>query len=306
MMCRITPLHSDQQTSARLSLTTAIAASLLAVLSLAASADEKPKAADAVADTDAAVLRVCASTSELPFSSQDKSGFENRIAEVVAEAMGRSVQFIWSTKPGIFAVRDQLNIKLCDVVMGLDTGDDRVLTTRPYYRAPYVFVQRKDSKLNIENWDSPDLQRAEKISYIPGTAGEVMLTKLDLITKHVNYMHSLTNFQDKRNKYTRVPPERMVGEVADGTADLAVVFAPDVARYVKANDKLKMTVISDNNVRVDGEPVPHHFDQSIAVRKDDKDLQAAVDAAVEKAKPKIEAILKEEGIPLLPAPPPRS
>jgi len=306
MMCHITPLHSDRQTSARLSLTTAVAASLLAALSLAASADETPKAADTAADTGAAVLRVCASTSELPFSGQDKSGFENRIAEVVAEAMGRSVQFIWSTKPGIFAVRDQLNMKLCDVVMGLDTGDDRVLTTRPYYRAPYIFVQRKDSKLNIENWDSPDLQRAEKISYIPGTAGEVMLTKLDLITKHVNYMHSLTNFQDKRNKYTRVPPERMMAEVADGTAELAVVFAPDVARYVKANDKLKMTVIPDNNVRVDGEPVPHHFDQSLAVRKDDKDLRAAVDAAVEKAKPKIEAILKEEGIPLLPAPPPRS
>ncbi|MEQ1670972.1 MAG: methanol oxidation system protein MoxJ, partial [Hyphomicrobium sp.] len=48
------------------------------------------------------------------------------------------------------------------------------------------------------------------------------------------------------------------------------------------------------------------FDQSVGVRKDDKDLLAAIDAAIEKARPKIEALLKEEGIPLLSPTPPRT
>ncbi len=58
-------------------------------------------------------------------------------------------------------------------------------------------------------------------------------------------------------------------------------------------------MIPDNNARADGQKVPHHFDQSIGVRKDDRELLDAIDAALAKARPKIEAILAEEGIPLL-------
>ncbi len=35
------------------------------------------------------------------------------------------------------------------------------------------------------------------------------------------------------------------------------------------------------------------------MRKDDKELLAGLDAALDKAKPKIEEILKDEGIPLV-------
>ncbi len=152
------------------------------------------------------MLRVCAASEEAPYSAKDGSGFENKIAEAVAEAMGRKAIFKWYNKPAIYLVRDQLDMKLCDVVVGLDTGDERVLTTAPYYRAPYVFVQRKDTKLDIKDWNSPDLVKADKIGFVPGTPAQVMLEKLGLFNVHFNYMHSLTDFQDRRNKYTRIPP----------------------------------------------------------------------------------------------------
>lgn len=256
----------------------------------------------AMADDEAAStgkLRICAAADELPYSSRNGSGFENKIAVVLAEAMGREPQFVWFSKPAIYIVRDQLEMKMCDVVMGLDTGDERVLTSKPYYRAPYVFIQRKDTKLDIKDWSSPDLAKAEKIGFTPGTPPQVMLEKLGLFREHFNYMHSLTNFQDRRNKFTRIPPQRMVSEVADGTADVAVNFAPDVARYVKESERVEMTVIPDDNVRSDGEKVPHHFDQSVGVRKEDTALLSAVNLALEKAKPAIEEILKDEGIPLV-------
>ena len=259
-------------------------------------------AAPAMADEEAgqaAKLRICAAADELPYSHRDRSGFENKIAAVLAEAMGREAQFVWFSKPAIYIVRDQLEMKMCDVVMGLDAGDDRVLTSKPYYRAPYVFIQRKDTKLDIKDWSSPDLAKAGKIGFTPGTPAQVMLEKIGLFREHFNYMHSLTNFQDRRNRFTRIPPQRMVNEVANGTADLAVNFAPDVARYVKASDQVELTVIPDDNVRSDGEKVPHHFDQSVGVRKDDTALLAAVNLALEKAKPQIEEILKDEGIPLV-------
>lgn len=265
-------------------------AAALAGPALAAGADEAE---------NTTTLRICAAADELPYSSRNGSGFENKIATALAEAMGRKPHFVWFSRPGIYIVRDQLDMKMCDVVMGLDTGDERVLTTKPYYTAPYVFIQRKDTKLDIKDWTSPDLAKATKIGFTPGSPGQIMLEKLGLFREHFNYMHSLTNFQDKRNKFTRIPPQRMVNEVADGTAEVAVNFAPEVARYAKASDKIMLTVIPDNNTRSDGEKVPHHFNQSIGVRKDDTALLSALDLALEKAKPKIEEILKDEGIPLV-------
>lgn len=277
----------------------ALGVSVLALLAAHPSKSEESKAA-----ANAPVLRVCAAAKELPYSADDKSGFENKIAEILATGIGRKVEFVWSEKPAIYAVRDQLDKNHCDVIIGTDTSDDRVLTSKPYYRAAYVFIQRKDSPLKIDTWSSPDLAKAHPIGFVQGTPAEVMMTKIDLYNDNINYVSSLTNFKDKRNSYTRVPPERMVGEVGDKTSALAVGFAPEVARYVKANDALKLTVIPDNNVRADGVPVPHHFDQSFAVRKADKDLIAEINAALPKIQGKIEGVLKTEGIPFeTPQPP---
>lgn len=80
----------------------------------------------------AAELRICASESEPPFSTRDGEGFENRIAAVLADAMRRKPVFVWSSKPAIYQVGDQLDKNECDVVIGLDTGDERVLTSKPY------------------------------------------------------------------------------------------------------------------------------------------------------------------------------
>jgi len=256
-------------------------------------------AAPAAHATEAPVLRICASENEEPYSSRNGNGFENTIAKIVAKAMGRTPEFVWYERPAIYLVRDQLDTNACDIVVGLDTGDERVLTSRPYYRAPYVFIQRKDSPLVIESWDSPDLMKAQKIGMAQDSPAQVMLEKLGLFNRNFNYMKSLVGFKSRRNQYVRVPPEKLVGDVADGTADVAIGFAPEVARYVKQRgDTLKMTPIPDTATRGDGERVPFHFDQSLGVRKGDAQLLAQVNAALEKALPEIEAVLKDEGIPL--------
>jgi mxaJ protein len=249
------------------------------------------------------LLRVCAAANEAPYSMRGGLGFENRIAEAVAAAMGRKAEFVWSSEPAMYAVRDQLEMQACDMIVGLDSGDARVLTTRPYYRAPYVFIQRRDTALNITSWDSPDIIKAANIGFVPGTPAQTMLEKIGIFREHYNYMHSLADYKVRGAAPVRIPPTRLVADVADGKAELAVAFAPQVARYVKASDKLVMTVVPDTNVRADGIKIPHHFDQSIGVRKTDIELLAALDIALEKARPRIEEILKEEGIPLLGAAP---
>jgi mxaJ protein len=250
-------------------------------------------------DADASVLRICAAEKEEPYSSRTGYGFENKIGEIVAKAMGRKPEFVWYDKPAIYLVRDQLDTNACDIVIGLDTGDERVLTSKPYYRAPYVFIQRGDSPLDIKDWDSPDLRKAEKIGMTQDSPAQVMLEKLGLFNRNFNYMKSLSGFKSKRNQYVRVLPERLVGDVAEGKADVAVGFAPEVARYVKQRgDALKMVVVPENATRGDGVQVPFHFDQSLGVRKDDQELLSEVNSALAKARPEIEQVLKDEGIPL--------
>ena len=258
-----------------------------------------PAAAEDKNSSTEKTLRICAAENEEPYSSHTGFGFENKIAEILAKAMGREPEFVWYDKPAIYLVRDQLTKNACDIVIGLDTGDKRVATSDPYYRAPYVFVLPADSKLDITSWDSPDLQKAQKIGMAQDSPAQVMLEKLGLFNRNFNYMKSLIGFKSKRNQYVRVPPQRLVSDVAEGKADVAVGFAPEVARYVKQRgDALKMVVIPDNATRADGERVPFHFDQSFGVRKDDQQLLSQVNDALKKARSEIENVLREEGIPL--------
>jgi mxaJ protein len=272
---------------------------LLLLLSHSAisSATPIPSASPAASDD---TLRVCASANEPPYSIKDGSGFENKIAWTVAEAMGRPLQFNWTDKPAVYLVRDFLDKNACDVIIGLDTGDNRVLTTKPYYRTGYVFITRASNNLDIHSWGDPRIRKFDHIAVGFGTPGEDMLKEIGKYDDDFNYEKSLVNFRSARNQYIQVSPERMVAEVANGNADIAVGFAPEVARYIKESTvPLRMTLVDDDTVKSTGEKVPQTFDQSMGVRKDDKALQAALDDALVKSRPEIEAILKDEGIPLL-------
>ena len=61
-----------------------------------------------------------------------------------------------------------------------------------------------------------------------------------------------------------------------------------------------MTLIEDDAAKTTGEKVPQRFDQSVGVRRDDAALLQQVNAALSKAKPRIDAILQADGVPLLP------
>lgn len=267
------------------------------------SAQESAKAATAA---DPGVLRVCASEVEAPFSQKpgkpgEKAGFENRIAEVLATAMGRKAEFVWSSKPAVYQVRDQLDPKLCDVVMGVDTGDERLLTSKPYYRTSYVLVTRADRNITATDWQDPQVKALGGHFAIRFySPGETMLKRLGKYEDNAAYLYGLVNFRSPRNQYVQIPGDRIVSEVASGEADIAFVFAPEVARYVKASQvPLRMSLAGTAITRFDGTEVPLHYDQSVGVRRDDAALLAQIDAALVKARPQIDEILVEEGIPLL-------
>ncbi len=270
---------------------------LCAALTLTATASfaTTPTAAAATKDS----IRICAAKNALPFSSESGTGFENRIATALGAAMGKEVQTVWLDKPAIYLVRDSLDKNLCDVVMGLDTGDPRVLSTQPYYRTGYVFITRADRNLDISSWNDKRLLGLNHFAVSFDSPGEEMLKQIGKYDGNLSYNFSLVNFKSRRNQYVQIDPARMVAEVAAGNADIAIAFAPEVARYVKASAvPLRMTLIADDAFRSDKQQVPQQFSQSAGVRKDDPGLLAQLDAALVKARPEIHEILDAEGIPL--------
>src|SRR5882757_6011492 len=84
-------------------------------------------------------LRVCADPNNMPFSSRDQTGFENRIAAIVAQDLNARLTFVWQ-RMGRGFVREYLDKAQCDLVLGIPTNYRAVLTTSPYYRSTYVFI----------------------------------------------------------------------------------------------------------------------------------------------------------------------
>ncbi len=254
-----------------------------------------PVHADGLPDT----LRVCASSNEMPYSNSKQEGFENDIAKVLANSMSLPVEFVWSEKPAIFLVTEQLMKNTCDVVMGVDAGDPRVLTSNPYYKSAYVFIYKADKGLNIKNWKSPDVKNMHKFAVVAGSPSEVMLREVEKYSENFNYQKSLSGYKSPRNKYIRLEPKMLVGEVLSGKADMAHLWAPEAARYVKASEgKLTMVASPEFETLSDGEQVAGHYAQSVAVRSDDKALLEAVNKGLKNASPEIIKILNKEAIPL--------
>lgn len=246
-------------------------------------------------------LRVCASTRDAPYSTRDGTGFENRIAEVLAEEAGMELDLVMIDNDAIYLFRDGIEKDLCDVLVGVDAGDQRLLTSEPYYRSGYAFISQQERGFEGERWQDVDQEGYNTFAYRYHSPAETILKYTGRYEYNLIYQASLTDFEDRRNKYTQVPADRVVSEVAAGNADLAIIFAPEAARYVRdARTPLKMTLITNEIERSDGVIIPLQYNQSVGVSKEKPELLDRINAALTSGRDRVQAILDEETIPTLP------
>lgn len=256
----------------------------------------------ATAQAEQPTLKVCTAENEMPYSNKDGEGFENKLAHYIAEQLGRKLEIVTWSDPRYF-IRDYVDKGLCDVVMGVDYGDPRLYTTIPYYRSGYVFVTREQDNLDVQNWDSEALKTAKRIAFVPGTPAETMLRTIGRYNDMFNYQHELAGFKSRRNQYVKYENDKLVNEVASGKAEIAVLWGPAAARYVKASSTpLTMTVIPDDNKRADGQKVGFHYSTAIGVRKGEVALLEQLNKVIRANHGEIEELLQAEGIPLLEEP----
>ena len=243
------------------------------------------------AHADARTLRVCADPDNLPFSHQDRSGFENRIAEVVAKSMQADLPYYWWPQRRGF-LRNTLNAGVCDVVIGIPAGVDAVRTTRPYYRSTYVLVQRDDGP-PIVSLDDARLRTMAIGLVLPGDDGAATPPAEDLARRGiVDNVHGYTPFGEAS------AARRVVDDVAARRIDVGILWGPQAAIVATApQSPLKVVAMRPDA----SHPLRLEFDIAMGVRRDDRSLAAELEAVMSREQRAIHAVLSDFAVPRLDA-----
>lgn len=238
-------------------------------------------------EAEARELRVCADPNNMPFSNSAGQGFENRIAAVVADDMHADLSFAWVPQWRGF-VRKGLNAHVCDVVVGVPSDLKRLLTTKPYYEASYVFVQKHGAE-PITSFDDAGLKRARVGVQLVGNDAANTPPMDELARRGLTgNVHGYMVYGDwsKPN-----PLEPIVGAVATGDIDVAVVWGPAATYFARrAEVPLEVTPITTPTA------TRMSFDISMGVRKGDTALASEIDTALVRRRADIDAILADYGI----------
>ena len=236
-------------------------------------------------------LRVCADPNNLPFSKSDGSGFENRIAAVVAKAMGATLSYTWFAQRRGF-LRNTLNGGKCDVVMGYPENYKQFRSTRPYYRSSYVFVQRA-GEVPIRSFDDPALRRLKIGVQLVGHDG-ANTPPVQAFARRgiVSNVRGFLVYGDYRSP---APLSPIVEAVAKGDVDVAIVWGPIAGYFAQRQDvPLTLTPVLFDPANLSQ---PMSFDIVAGVRKEDVALAQEINAALGAHSREIDDILKSYGVP---------
>jgi mxaJ protein len=232
-------------------------------------------------------LRVCADPDNPPFSRLDGSGFENRIAVLAAEDLGRPLQYAWLPDRRGF-VRKTLGARICDVILGVPVGLEQVRTTRAYYQSGYVFVQRRSASPIL---GLADPRLATWRIGVPLIGQDMAVAPPARALAHRGIVANVKGYMLRGD-----PPaaRRMVEDVARGALDLAIVWGPQAGPFVA---KLRPALRVDLIPTPAGNREPFEFAIAMGTRADDAQLRGELDGFLSRRQPDIDRVLDAFDVP---------
>jgi quinoprotein dehydrogenase-associated probable ABC transporter substrate-binding protein len=246
-------------------------------------------------------LRVCADPLHPPYSTKQLTGYENKIAELFAEQLGQELEFTWFPERMGF-IRNTLKAEndngvgfKCDVVMGLPVGSDLADTTQAYLHSAYVLLIAKGRGWD-EITDASQLmnlalpkQESLKIAMFDRGPGTSWLQKNGLLEQGVPYQ-SMTG-DNEHNIAMQIDQDFHGGKI-----DMAILWGP-MAAYVQSQSAsgsyIAIPMQSTADIRFD-------FSIAMAVRQGDNKRKQLLNELISKNQDKINAIIAEYGIVMLP------
>lgn len=238
-------------------------------------------------------LRVCADPENLPYSRADGSGFENRIAQLIASDFGVPLQYAWLPDRRGF-VRKTLGAGLCDVIIGVPAGFERTLNTRPYYRSSFVLVEPAGDAAPPRDFDDPRLRQWRIGVQLMGD--DFATTPPGYALAHAGAVSNVVGFPVPGDEPAAA---RMVQALERGELDAAFLWGPQAGYYAKhAARPLQLHYVA---------PPPalqaQRFSFAIAmgVKHGNRALRDRLDDFIVRRHADIERILADGGVPRLEA-----
>lgn len=232
-------------------------------------------------------LRVCGDPANMPYSNRAKDGFENKIADIIADELKVPVRYYWMPQgPGF--VRNTLSRFLCDVVIGYVSGGDPVLNTNPYYRSVYVLVVKADGPLaDVTQLSDPRL-KGRSLGLSAATPPADHLLELGLLSNAKTYALLV----DRR--YSS-PAEEMIADLQAGRIDGALLWGPVGGNLAKqANGALKVVPLLHEAKRP-----ALDYRITMGVRHTDHEWKQQLNRILLRRQADIENVLLSYGVPLL-------
>jgi quinoprotein dehydrogenase-associated probable ABC transporter substrate-binding protein len=232
-------------------------------------------------------FRVCADPANRPMSAQDGSGFENEIAEHLAEALDRDLEYMWFPMSLGF-VRRTLVENRCDVIIGFAQGDELVLNTNHYYTSTHVLVTRADSDIaDVETLADPRLQ-GKRLGVIAGSPPASHVARHGLMKDAKSYDLMV----DRR---VESPNEDMIAALLEGELDAAVMWGPIGGPLALAHEgELQVTPL----LREEGAP-RLFYRITMGVRMGEDEWKRSLNSLIRREQDAIDAILVRHGVPLV-------
>ncbi|MEM7191219.1 MAG: quinoprotein dehydrogenase-associated putative ABC transporter substrate-binding protein [Pseudomonadota bacterium] len=239
------------------------------------------------ATADAPPLKVCADPDNMPFSNRAEEGFENRLAELLAEKIGTKVAYTWRPL-GIGFVRQTLLRGRCDVIIGHVRDHVQVRETAPYYASGYVLVTRSSGPLaGVTNLEDARLEDAT-LGVIVGSPPAARLAQTGLIGQAKPYRLLVDRRHDG-------PSEQMIDDVLQGRTDGALMWGPAGGVLARQSDgQLVATVLTESR------DAPDMADEiSLSVRGNDRVMFSILNRVIEVHSSEIKTLLSDAGVPVL-------
>ena len=236
---------------------------------------------------DPKVLRVCADPNNLPFSNEKGEGFENRIAELLAEKLHKTLAYAWYPQATGF-VRNTLGAHRCDLIPGFPQGDDLVQSTNPYYRTAYALVIKPNSGLDDLDTLSDSRLKDKRVGIVAGTPPATYLAAAGLMRKAKPYPLVVD---------TRVDSAAlaMLRDLASGEIDIGVLWGPMAGYYAKqADPPMRVKPL----LKESGGP-PLVFRIGMGVRPTDQNWKRLLNRLIAENRAEIDRLLIGFGVPLL-------
>jgi quinoprotein dehydrogenase-associated probable ABC transporter substrate-binding protein len=261
---------------------------LWAALPLLASAAYAQDAGDLSLELiDPKVLRVCADPGNLPFSNDRQEGFENKIADLFAEKLGKTLTYTWFPQATGF-VRNTLGAHKCDLIMGYAQGDELVQNTNPYYRTAYALVFKPGSGLDgVDTLSDPRLMD-KRIGVVAGTPPSNLMVVNGLMARAKPYPLLVDTRVDSSAR-------DMIRDLGSGEIDAGALWGPMAGYYAKQMQPPLVVVPLVKETA--GPRLDYHI--TMGVRASDQEWKRALNRMIRESQPELDRILADYGVPLL-------